>query len=100
MRELCCGQTGRGIRSDWRNFLARFTSCTKLGDNLSRLSVAHNVTEPILKTIVANPKMVIAALNALEHQPAVITTVADSNIIDKDARLRRPCVNSKGRNRQ
>ena len=55
----------------------------------SNVAVANNITKPIVKTILADPKMVIAALYTLKQHFATFRCLADGNIVDENPRSRR-----------
>ena len=80
--------------------LASVPDRVKVSDDLLRLAITHNSTLPILKSFVAYAQKMITALDPFEEQPAVLTALADSHVVDENPRLGRSRVDRKSRNRQ
>ena len=65
-------------------------------DHLLRLPVTHDVSKPILKTAVAYPQMMIAALNTVQKKLARVLRPADRYVIYKNRGPRRTCNDLQG----
>ena len=72
---------GRGL---WYAGLRTLCARPELGDDFLWLAVTDDIAHPVVKSIVADTQIMVAALDALEQQVAVRLGLSDGDVVDED----------------